>query len=112
MGTSESTEGFHSFVPIRLSQFGCGFAALRSLGVLSWFLPSLKLPPAWRALRWRIFMHWVAPSEKDGTNGILERRLWEAADQFRAKIQNLRRTGDLLLPRLLSGQVKLGTEAA
>ena len=39
-------------------------------------------------------MHWIAPSKKD------------AADQFRAKIQNLRRTRDLL-PHLLSGQVNL-----
>jgi len=29
-------------------------------------------------------MHWVAPSEKDATNGTLEKRLWESADQFRA----------------------------
>lgn len=28
-------------------------------------------------------MHWVAPSEKD-TAATLEKRLWEAADQFRA----------------------------
>jgi type I restriction enzyme M protein len=29
-------------------------------------------------------MHWIAPSEKDTTNGALEKRLWDAADQFRA----------------------------
>jgi type I restriction enzyme M protein len=29
-------------------------------------------------------MHWIAPSEKDSTNGTLEKRLWDAADQFRA----------------------------
>jgi type I restriction enzyme M protein len=29
-------------------------------------------------------MHWIAPSEKDTTNGTLEKRLWEAADQLRA----------------------------
>jgi len=29
-------------------------------------------------------MHWVAPSEKDTANGTLEKRLWDAADQFRA----------------------------
>jgi type I restriction enzyme M protein len=29
-------------------------------------------------------MHWIAPSEKDTANGTLERRLWDAADQFRA----------------------------
>ena len=119
-------------------------------------------------------MHWVAPSEKDATNGTLEKKLWDAADQFRAnsglksqeysapvlgliflrfaevrfaaqraklklpspsgrgaggeggarlteriaamfesmsvlssKLSNLRRTRDLLLPRLLSGQVNI-----
>jgi hypothetical protein len=72
-------------------------------------------------------MIWIAPSEKDTDNAALEKRLWDAADQFRAnsglksqarfadivaqqqavifQIQNLRRTRDLLLPRLLSGQV-------
>lgn len=29
-------------------------------------------------------MHWIAPSEKDPANGTLEKRLWDAADQFRA----------------------------
>lgn len=29
-------------------------------------------------------MHWVAPSEKDNANTTLEKRLWDAADQFRA----------------------------
>jgi HsdM N-terminal domain/Domain of unknown function (DUF3387) len=29
-------------------------------------------------------MHWIAPSEKDTANDTLEKRLWEAADQFRA----------------------------
>ena len=29
-------------------------------------------------------MRWVAPTEKDGANHALEKRLWEAADQFRA----------------------------
>jgi type I restriction enzyme M protein len=29
-------------------------------------------------------MQWIAPSEKDTANGTLEKRLWEAADQFRA----------------------------
>src|SRR4051812_18587598 len=29
-------------------------------------------------------MHWVAQSEKNNTNGTLEKRLWDAADQFRA----------------------------
>src|SRR5439155_18181220 len=29
-------------------------------------------------------MHWIAPSEKDAANDALEKRLWDAADQFRA----------------------------
>ena len=29
-------------------------------------------------------MHWIAPSEKDSANAALEKRLWDAADQFRA----------------------------
>ena len=29
-------------------------------------------------------MQWIAPSEKDNANSTLEKRLWEAADQFRA----------------------------
>jgi len=29
-------------------------------------------------------MQWIAPSEKDTANGTLEKRLWDAADQFRA----------------------------
>ncbi len=29
-------------------------------------------------------MHWVAPTEKDDANHLLEKRLWDAADQFRA----------------------------
>ncbi|MFY8215563.1 MAG: type I restriction-modification system subunit M N-terminal domain-containing protein, partial [Chthoniobacterales bacterium] len=29
-------------------------------------------------------MHWIAPSEKDAANAALEKRLWDAADQFRA----------------------------
>jgi type I restriction enzyme M protein len=29
-------------------------------------------------------MHWIAPSEKDTANDALEKRLWDAADQFRA----------------------------
>ena len=29
-------------------------------------------------------MQWIAPSEKDKDNTALEKRLWDAADQFRA----------------------------
>ena len=29
-------------------------------------------------------MIWIAPSEKDHDNAALEKRLWDAADQFRA----------------------------
>ncbi|MEY2428186.1 MAG: hypothetical protein QOJ40_1071 [Verrucomicrobiota bacterium] len=57
-------------------------------------------------------MQWIVPSEKDAANDTLEKRLRSAADQLRAEVQNLRRTRDLLLPRLLSGQVELKSEAA
>lgn len=52
-------------------------------------------------------MHRTAPSEKTTDNATHDKRLWDAAEQFRAKIQNLRWTRDLLLPHLLSGQVLL-----
>jgi type I restriction enzyme M protein len=29
-------------------------------------------------------MQWIAPPERDVANGALEKRLWDAADQFRA----------------------------
>ena len=29
-------------------------------------------------------MRWIAPTEKDDANHLLEKRLWDAADQFRA----------------------------
>ena len=29
-------------------------------------------------------MQWIAPSEKDAATSTLEKRLWDAADQFRA----------------------------
>ena len=29
-------------------------------------------------------MHWIAPTEKDSASASLEKRLWDAADQFRA----------------------------
>ncbi len=29
-------------------------------------------------------MRWVAPTEKDDANHQLEKKLWDAADQFRA----------------------------
>jgi type I restriction enzyme M protein len=29
-------------------------------------------------------MHWTAPAQRDATNDTLEKRLWDAADQFRA----------------------------
>ena len=48
-------------------------------------------------------MHLIATSEKDTDNDALEKRLWDGADQFRAIIQILRRTRDLLLP----GQINL-----
>jgi type I restriction enzyme M protein len=82
-------------------------------------------------------MSWIAPSERDTATDTLEKRLWDAADHFRAnpglkpqeysgpilgliflgfaevinpakRIQNLRRTRDLLL----SGQVELNPQSA
>ena len=45
------------------------------------------------------FMLWIAPSEKDTDNAALEKRLWDAADQFRAnsglKSQETDETGRL-----------------
>ena len=38
--------------------------------------------------------------------------VFEQVNTLQRQIQNLRRTRDLLLPRLLSGQVELETEAA
>ncbi|WP_166808048.1 hypothetical protein [Candidatus Chlorobium masyuteum] len=29
-------------------------------------------------------MHWIAPAEKDTATSALEKRLWAAADQYRA----------------------------
>jgi hypothetical protein len=31
-----------------------------------------------------VALQWVAPSEKDSSNDLLEKRLWDAADQLRA----------------------------
>ncbi len=77
--------------------------------------------------------HWIAPSEKDTASATLDERLWAAAEQaglapytglnsqecsggrpqgpllgkvLQRQIHNFRRTRDLLLPRLLSGNVK------
>ena len=57
-------------------------------------------------------MHRIAPKKKDTDNATLEKRRRDAADQFQSMIQSFRRTRDLLLPRLLSGQVEFETEAA
>jgi type I restriction enzyme M protein len=35
-------------------------------------------------------MIWVAPSEKDAGTEILEKRLWDAANQFRANSSLIR----------------------
>jgi type I restriction enzyme, S subunit len=48
-------------------------------------------------------MHWVAPAEKDTANA----QMADQALALQRQIQNLRRTRDLMLPRLLSGQVNL-----
>jgi hypothetical protein len=34
-------------------------------------------------------MIWIAPSEKDSTNAALEKRLWDAADQFRENLEEI-----------------------
>jgi type I restriction enzyme M protein len=34
-------------------------------------------------------MQWTAPSEKDADNAALEKRLWDAADQWRANSEIL-----------------------
>ena len=83
-------------------------------------------------------MLWIAPSEKATNNAALVFSLSASdgervgvrcqirslpvnnagqnatrdTDRMQRQIQNLRRTRDLLLPRLLSGQVELKTEAA
>jgi hypothetical protein len=49
-------------------------------------------------------MNWVAPSEKDTAAAAPGFRL---IYKLHLQIQNLRQTRDLLLPRLLSGQVSL-----
>ena len=36
-------------------------------------------------------MHWIALSEKDTASSALEKRLWDAADQFRATPDSSRR---------------------
>ncbi len=59
-------------------------------------------------------MHWTAPSEKDSHTDTLENRVTTFAAAalgriatLEAQIQNIRRTRDLLPPRLLSGRVNL-----
>ena len=75
-------------------------------------------------------MHWIAPSERETATDAFQKQLWDSADHFRAnsglkaqeysgpilgsiflrfsitqQIQNLRRTRDLVLPRLPSGRL-------
>ena len=53
-------------------------------------------------------MRWVAPSEKDAENELLEKRLWAAADQFRAESAwNIERRGSY---RVLSNVTTLSPE--
>lgn len=63
-------------------------------------------------------MRWAAPTEKDTANQTLGKRLWAAADQFRANsglkagqysTPVLRCTGILSLPTSLSFSDALGT---
>src|ERR1700678_892170 len=48
----------------------------------------LAFTVGWHTLRFTALgilnMQWIAPSEKDTDNAALEKRLWAAADQFRA----------------------------
>jgi len=61
-------------------------------------------------------MIWIAPSEKDTDNAALEKRLWDAADQFRAnsglKTQQSEESGRLCRLNLafhgLEGEIKHG----
>ena len=59
-------------------------------------------------------MHWTAPSEKDSHTDSLQNRVTTIAAAalgriatLEAQIQKIRRTRDLLLPLLLSGQANL-----
>jgi type I restriction enzyme S subunit len=54
----------------------------------------------------------VPPSRIQNRFGVIVRPIRMAAITHAKQIQNLSRTRDLLLPRLLSGQVELKTEAA
>jgi hypothetical protein len=70
-------------------------------------------------------MIWTAPMGKDTESGMLERHLWNVADQFRTlrekvspmlellnvvlqKEEVSRRTRDLILPSLMLAQVNFG----
>ena len=46
-------------------------------------------------------MIWIAPSEKDTDNAALEKRLWDAADQFRANSASDARSSEQDLCRQL-----------
>jgi type I restriction enzyme M protein len=45
-------------------------------------------------------MIWIAPSEKDTDNAALEKRLWNAADQFRANSQEYSAPKLGLIPKI------------
>ncbi len=47
-------------------------------------------------------MIWIAPSEKDHDNAALEKRLWAAADQFRANSASDIRSSEQELRRQLA----------
>jgi hypothetical protein len=60
-------------------------------------------------------MTWIAPTDKETDKAAFEICLLDATSARASEqdyIQNLRWTRDLLLPRLLSGQVELKTEPA
>jgi type I restriction-modification system DNA methylase subunit len=45
-------------------------------------------------------MHWIAPSEKDAATETLAKRLWSAADQLRAKVNDAMREIEKHNPQL------------
>ena len=59
-------------------------------------------------------MQWRAPSEKDSATTTLEKRLWDAADQFRANsgLKPQEYSGPILGPRRLKAKSSQGSSTA
>jgi len=66
--------------PLRSPGGACGLELSHVTGVLCGFRidSAGKYPTSCNSL------HWIAPTEKDAATTSLEKRLWDAADQFRA----------------------------